>query len=76
MTELQQQQTDESPEDKPRRWASKTEAAQHARVSEHLIARLTKAGELTSYRLSSADVTRWDLNEIDAVFQPNVKAGI
>ena len=50
----------------PRRWATRTQAAEHVRVSPETIDNWVTQGLLTAYRFS-ARVIRYDLNEIDEI---------
>lgn len=54
------------------RYASLAEAASYARIHPKTLRRRIDAGELTGYRLGSR-ILRVDLDEVDAMLQPNAK---
>lgn len=55
------------------RWANLKETADHVRLHPRTIQRLAAAGTITAHRNGGA--TRYDLNEVDAVFKNAVDAG-
>lgn len=57
-------------------WATKSEAAQHVRISVDLIAAAVKSGDLPAYPIGKGRDYRLDLDEVDAWMKSSVMGAV